>query len=392
MPGTTRSTTGLPPGVHLGPTGPRLLAALVEVGPVWLLTAMAVLFVFVLDGRAIIAALFALLAVAWAILVWAQRAARAAGPGMRLDSLQIVGFHDGRPIGWGRVLLRWLVFAGLTVSVVGLIAMAVAMGRHPRRQGWHDLVADAVVIKERPLAPRKKPAVTRSKAPAVSDRAAAPAGNRTAARPVSQTPAAGSAPSSSPAPAASRDLSPAPAPASSAALSPSTARSSSTALSSSTARSSSQAHSSSTAPTSSTASSPASPSSVPALAAGEEVSTPEPGRTEFEWRLRLDDGREIGVDGLVLLGRNPQPRVGEEDATLLKVSDEGRTVSKSHLAVGVDAGGLYVMDRGSTNGTTVTSPDGGRRPCPPGDLIDVPSGSVISFGDHWLEVHRPGHR
>ena len=97
MPGTTRSTTGLPPGVHLGPTGPRLLAALVEVGPVWLLTAMAVLFVFVLDGRAIIAALFALLAVAWAILVWAQRAAKAAGPGMRLDSLQIVGFHDGRP-------------------------------------------------------------------------------------------------------------------------------------------------------------------------------------------------------------------------------------------------------------------------------------------------------
>jgi hypothetical protein len=49
-----------------------------------------------------------------------------------------------------------------------------------------------------------------------------------------------------------------------------------------------------------------------------------------------------------------------------------------------------VMDRGSTNGTTVTAPDGGQRPCPPGDLIDVPPGSVISFGDHWLEVQRPG--
>ena len=96
------------------------------------------------------------------------------------------------------------------------------------------------------------------------------------------------------------------------------------------------------------------------------------------------------MDGLVLLGRNPQPRVGEEDATLIKVSDETRTVSKSHLAVGVDVSGLYVMDRGSTNGTMVTAPDGGQRPCPPGDLVDVPGGSVISFGDHWLEVHRPG--
>lgn len=359
MPGT-RTTTGLPPGVHLGPTGPRLLSALVEVGPVWLLTALAVVFVFLLDGRAVIAALFALLAVGWAVLVWAQRAARAAGPGMRLDSLQLVGFHDGRPIGWGRVLLRWLVFAGLTISVVGLIAMAVVMSRHPRRQGWHDLVADAVVIKERPLAPaRPKPAVARSAAPAGSDRPAVPAARRTTPRP--DAPPRTPAKSPSPASAPTRVAAPASAPASSSPASP---------------------------PPASPAS-PASPS--PVLAVDEETPAPEPARTDFEWWLRMDDGRDIGIERLVLLGRNPQPRVGEEDATLIKVSDEGRTVSKSHLAVGVDAGGLYVMDRGSTNGTTVTDPDGGQRPCPPGDLIDVPSGSVVSFGDHWLEVRRPGH-
>ena len=23
--------------------------------------------------------------------------------------------------------------------------------------------------------------------------------------------------------------------------------------------------------------------------------------------------------------------------------------------------------------------------------VDLPGGSVISFGDHWLEVYRPGH-
>lgn len=329
---SARSTTGLPPGVHVGPTGPRLLAALVEVGPVWLLLGLAVLFAFVMDGRVVLAALCLLLALAWGALGWAQRATRAAGPGMRLDSLQIVGFHDGRPIGWGRVLIRWLVFAGLTVSVVGLIAMVVAMGRHPRRQGWHDLAADAVVIKERPLAPpRPKAAVSRSE-------------------PV-PSPAPAPAPVAVPAVAASEAL-----PAPTTTLSPASPGES------------------------------ASPAeSVPEV--DEESSAVED--SDAEWWLRLDDGRDIGVDRLVLLGRNPQPRAGEEDATLIKVSDEGRTVSKSHLAVGVDAGGLYVMDRGSTNGTTVTAPDGGQRPCPPGDLIDVPAGSVISFGDHWLEVRRP---
>ena len=48
----------------------------------------------------------------------------------------------------------------------------------------------------------------------------------------------------------------------------------------------------------------------------------------------LDDGRRITVDGLVLLGRNPQPQPGEEDAQLIKLADETRTVSKSHLAIG----------------------------------------------------------
>ena len=28
---------------------------------------------------------------------------------MRLMKLQLVGFYDGRPIGWGRVLLRALI-------------------------------------------------------------------------------------------------------------------------------------------------------------------------------------------------------------------------------------------------------------------------------------------
>jgi uncharacterized RDD family membrane protein YckC len=173
----SRTTTGLPPGVFAGATGPRLLAALVEVGPVWLLVGLALLFAFVLDGSVLVVVLCLVLALAWAILVWAQRAQRAAGPGMRLDSLQVVGLSDGRPLGWGRVLVRWLVFAGLTITVVGLVAMLVVLSRHPRRQGWHDLAANAVVIKERPLAPpRPKSVPARTGRPTVAS-----AGSTTAA-------------------------------------------------------------------------------------------------------------------------------------------------------------------------------------------------------------------
>ncbi len=102
----------------------------------------------------------------------------------------------------------------------------------------------------------------------------------------------------------------------------------------------------------------------------------------------LDDGREIAVDGLVLLGRNPQPQPGEEDAQLIKIADETRTVSKSHLAVGLDAGGIFVVDRGSTNGSTVTNAQGVSTRCQMGEVIYVQQGSIVSIGDHWLEIRR----
>ena len=87
------------------------------------------------------------------------------------------------------------------------------------------------------------------------------------------------------------------------------------------------------------------------------------------WRAVLDDGREIAIDGLVLLGRNPQARPGEEHATLIKVADTTRTVSKSHLEISLDPRGLHVVDRGSTNGSTVTSVSGVTRRCAPGEPI-----------------------
>jgi FHA domain len=107
-----------------------------------------------------------------------------------------------------------------------------------------------------------------------------------------------------------------------------------------------------------------------------------------DWSILLDDGRRIVVEGLVLLGRNPQPRAGEEDAQLIKIADETRTVSKSHLAVGVDAGGVYVVDRGSTNGSTVSTTNGMSSRCRAGEMVRVGDGAIVSIGDHWLEITR----
>jgi pSer/pThr/pTyr-binding forkhead associated (FHA) protein len=107
-----------------------------------------------------------------------------------------------------------------------------------------------------------------------------------------------------------------------------------------------------------------------------------------DWSILLDDGRRIALDGLVLLGRNPQPNAGEEDAQLIKIADETRTVSKSHLAVGVDAGGVYVVDRGSTNGSTVSTTNGMSARCKAGEMVRVGEGAIISIGDHWLEITR----
>jgi uncharacterized RDD family membrane protein YckC len=105
------------------------------------------------------------------------------------------------------------------------------------------------------------------------------------------------------------------------------------------------------------------------------------------WQLRLDDGRLVTVDGLVLIGRNPQPQAAEA-AQLVKAGVESRMVSKTHVAVGLDHRGLYVMDRGSTNGTAIANAGGEFEPCAPGDPVRVREGQIVSFGDRYLEVRR----
>ena len=53
---------------------------------------------------------------------------------------------------------------------------------------------------------------------------------------------------------------------------------------------------------------------------------------------------------------------------MVAIDDPDRSISKVHLAFGPEPGGrrLWVMDRGSTNGTVLVGPDGASVALPPG--------------------------
>ena len=401
VPGRPSRETGLPPGVEVGPLGRRFVAYLIEsLVPGIVGGALAV----VLPGasgtvRGVLSIVGALVIVAWAIIVIYMQAEKAAGPGMRLMKLQLVGFYDGRPIGWGRVLLRAVILWLLGITGIGLVIMLITLLAHPRKQGWHDRAAKAVVIKERVLAPpRDRPAVPQhssarpeaaptygpvpryypQSAPGPAPAPLAPQ-TGTGYPPVGY-PTVGYPPGADPyppggypphAPDPYPPVQPTPAPAVPTAA-PAVAPNAGPPVVAQSASPSPSSQAPSPVPTSG-------PSAPPAA---------EPAPPALDWVAVLDDGRRLTVDRLVLLGRNPRPQPGEEDAQLVKLADETRTVSKVHLAIGLDAAGLFVVDRGSTNGSTVTNPGGASKRCQPGEVVYVSAGSIVSMGDHWLEIRR----
>ena len=411
VPGRPNRETGLPPGVEVGPLGKRFAAYLINISVPVLVGVVLLLMLPGSSGalRTTLLVIAAAVIVGWIVLMWYLLGIRAASPGLRAMKLQLVGFLDGRPIGWGRVIIRSLVFWALYVTGIGLLIMLIMELRHPRKQGWHDLAATAVMIKERVLAPPVQP--TRAAASAQQGPAARvgngsiqpqPNGARAGGSPGYAGGEAYGSPSS---PVPPGQLTPPPG----------------------------QLTSPSGYPTGAASSGPApyAPAGAPqggpgAAHEGSSYATPYPGASHGpqqpygssgemayeraqqsaagdvedqtavapqahyvpEWSILLDDGRRIALDGLILLGRNPQPKAGEEDAQLIKIADETRTVSKSHLAVGVDAGGVYVIDRGSTNGSTVSTTNGMSARCKAGEMVRVDEGAIVSIGDHWLEITR----
>lgn len=102
--------------------------------------------------------------------------------------------------------------------------------------------------------------------------------------------------------------------------------------------------------------------------------------------LEVESGERFVVDTKALVGRNPQAPDGS-GWILIKVEDPTRSVSKTHAELGVDTAGLWLTDRGSTNGTVVSAPGLPPRVAEPGARVRVPVGSTIHVGDRRVVVH-----
>ena len=102
-------------------------------------------------------------------------------------------------------------------------------------------------------------------------------------------------------------------------------------------------------------------------------------------QLVFDDGAVVRVPGSALLGRNPSRLDGETVDQLIDFADLSRSVSKTHLHLRVDGGGVWVTDRNSTNGSAASTPDGLDEDLTPEQPVLVPVGSTVHFGDrHFI--------
>lgn len=358
------------------------------------------------------------LVLAFALFQWWYQGQHGYTVGKRAVSLRTLSAVTGRPIGMGRVLVRYLVVAagslvfGIGQLVVYLSPFFDATGR---RQGWHDKAAGSMVFDvgsgvdpARPVGQvTEQEATTRIEQllqppvgspppppppPPAPEPVAMPSQGSDSERAQDVTPD----PEPDPGPAPAPGLDPAPDPD---AKPWSDARGGGT-------RSNRRGDSLET---------PAAPgiissvpgvsprrrvpldddvdatrltgtSRLPAFGGASRPDAPVP-MTSPSATLRLWDDRRVTITGVMLVGRNPAPRVGEPaPERLLTVPDAGRSVSKTHLAVGVDAAGVWVRDRHSTNGTVVTLPDGQQIICAGDQEVRIPAGSSVAFGDCWFAV------
>ncbi len=103
------------------------------------------------------------------------------------------------------------------------------------------------------------------------------------------------------------------------------------------------------------------------------------------WALVLPDGTRVGLDGPLLLGRDPAGIPDRPDAGLLPLVDPGRTVSKTHALLVPTSEGVRVRDLHSTNGVAVDAPIG-RELLPAGGEGVAQVGATIVLGSFRIGV------
>lgn len=102
--------------------------------------------------------------------------------------------------------------------------------------------------------------------------------------------------------------------------------------------------------------------------------------------LQFSTGESFTVYGSGLIGRSPKPEPGEYFDQLVRVIDSSRSVSKTHLEFGQEAGSFWVKDRYSGNGTIIREPDTKPIRCHPERRYRIVRGSRVDLGEQFFIV------
>lgn len=338
------------------------------------------------DGDVPLVTAGSVLLVAQGLVQWWLLATRGYTFGRLLTGLRVLTVDIGHPLGLGRALLRELVVLALAVTVVGPVLLAGSILRDDRRRGWQDRVVGAMAFDvDSGLDPSMAP-VTPGRATA---RLQGLLGEQDRRRHRSGPQRVVPDPLRAPDPARTDDHEPVPAgtpapPAPPAALTP---RELTMNQQSSGRRVVPRAPHEQVSSTSYRALSDEVEHTRLREARSKVAYAPTRAQTRPRATLLLWDNRVVVLEGTALVGRNPSPREGEAlPVQVIAVVDRGRSVSKTHLAIGVDADGVWLRDRNSTNGTVVTLEDGQQILCAPEQMVRVPVGASVAFGDYWLTV------
>lgn len=342
--------------------------------------------------------------------------------GMRAQGLRLVMAGDQAPLGFGRALLRNIIFA-LTCSVV-VGYFTPLFDSSGRRQGWHDMAARTVVVDVRKTdaAPRvdARPATANPYLPPPTG--AAPLPPAPPLQPAAPLPSPGFMPAVAgtavrPAPAVTRPAAPIGTglidgvpwvtqdPQPSPVMRPPQSADSfpSVTMPFPAATTTEPLGTAAMVAVAPAAAAPAAPLATPAVSSpaaaapdddldSTRIVVPPPAQRAPLYDgapviavLTWDDGARMAVYGRTLYGRNP---ANEQGAVAIAVRDETLSLSKTHFEVGGDSTGAWIVDRHSTNGTTLVR-DGGRIPLVPGVRTNLRAGDGLEFGDRRVTVSAP---
>lgn len=117
------------------------------------------------------------------------------------------------------------------------------------------------------------------------------------------------------------------------------------------------------------------------------VAPPPMPRREPEGAVLVgEDGARYELTGTTLIGRRPEPRAGERIPLAIAIDDPSFSMSKTHALVGVEPGGIWIEDRGSSNGSAVVPPSGQETVLMPEERAHAPWGSRVQLGERSFLV------